>query len=174
MVIRKRFTSLDRRCWDKEAALLRLLRLEAADSVRSWKWGMDAHPWYFIWPLSYLFARWRPESTASIKWPITFPAAHPSTRPPLCVLFFQVLYFFVYSWLFSIICACPFSCHSLQAAAVETVIDLVLKVCMKPQKRGVAVIMGFFHDNWLSFITASFQRMHLAFVDSHIFLYNSR
>lgn len=134
-------------CWDEKAVLLACpLWLEAARSVRSWQWGMDAHPWYFIWSLSYLsFLRGgglNQSSTASTNWPISFFAAHPSICP-LCLWFFQVLCFFMHSLLFSLQYACLFLCHVCQinnnlsqVLAVEAILNLFSKICIKSYKWG--------------------------------------
>lgn len=110
--------------------------------------GCASLVFYMVFILSF-FARWRPESTASIKWPISFLAARPSICP-LRVWFFEALYFFMYSLLFSIQHACLFLYHvcqinnnSNQVVAVETISNLFPKVCIKYYKWGWSYLLSF-------------------------------
>lgn len=58
----------------------------------------------FIWPLSYLFAWWTPESTAPVKWPISFQAARPSpptpSQPPSSLIIRSALFLCVFFVIF--------------------------------------------------------------------------
>lgn len=56
-----------------------LLKLEAADSE-----GWMRISWILYGLYLIFFARWTPESTAPVKWPISFWGARPSPSSPLC------------------------------------------------------------------------------------------
>lgn len=131
--------------------------------------GCASLVFYMVFILSFFFfARWRPESTASTKWPISFFAAHPSICS-LCVWFFQVLCFFMHSLLFSIQYACLFLCHVCQinnnlsqsGFGSWSYCQCLLKNLQKILQMRFRSIPGIFLHNLIW--SASFQRINMAF-----------
>lgn len=143
-------------------------RQHAVCAVDSEGWMRIPGILYGLYLIFFFFARWRPESTASTKWPISFFAAHPSICS-LCVWFFQVLCFFMHSLLFSIQYACLFLCHVCQinnnlsqsGFGSWSYCQCLLKNLQKILQMRFRSIPDIFLHNLIW--SASFQRINMAF-----------
>lgn len=131
----------------------------------------DSEGWMRIPGILYglyliFFARWRPESTASIKWPISFLAAHLSICLPLCLILLSAAFLYVFFVIFN-----PVRVSFLyQSGCGCWNYNPFFKGCIKSKKE--VSILGFFPDNTVDslLITASFLWIDkVAFAASYIF-----